>query len=75
MGRKTHCVALWRMTVSYLRYECLQTTFSPIQNSWCMTPKYRSLTGDPTIKENHVIAVVHVTVKATRHAPGNVEFL
>lgn len=38
-------------------------------------PKVSPSTGEYKIKENHVIAVVHVTVKATRHAPGNVEFL
>jgi hypothetical protein len=38
-------------------------------------PKISAFTGEYKIKENHVIAVVHVTVKATRHAPGNVEFL
>jgi hypothetical protein len=39
------------------------------------SPKMSPVTGEYKIKENHVIAVVHVTVKATRHAPGNVEFL
>jgi hypothetical protein len=39
------------------------------------SPKMSLFTGEYKIKENHVIAIVHVTVKATRHAPGNVEFL
>lgn len=39
------------------------------------SPKTSPITGEYKIRENHVITIVHVTVKATRHAPGNVEFL
>ena len=38
-------------------------------------PKISQHTGEPTVRDNHAVAIIHVKVKATQFVPGNLEFM